>query len=66
MLMGTESAVNKGKSLHVYRNNKNHIFENLDGKHSHCFLIHLNKKEKNRKKINLKRFFYKKELKIKN
>jgi hypothetical protein len=27
---------------HVYRNNKNHISKNQNGKHIHCFLIHLN------------------------
>jgi hypothetical protein len=40
--MGTENIVYKGKSLHVHRNNKNHILENQNGKHSHCFLLHLN------------------------
>jgi hypothetical protein len=42
LLMGTKNIVYKGKSLHVHRNNKNHISENHNGKHSHCFLIHLN------------------------
>jgi hypothetical protein len=32
--------------LHVHRNNKNHNLENQNGKHTHCFLIHLNKKNK--------------------
>jgi hypothetical protein len=45
MLMGTENTVYKGKSLHAHRNNKNHILENQNGKHTHCFLIHMNKKE---------------------
>jgi hypothetical protein len=44
MLMATENTMYKGKSLHVHRNNKNHILENQNGKHTHCFLIHLNKK----------------------
>jgi hypothetical protein len=42
MLMGIENAVYKGKSLHVHRNNKNHISENQNGKYTRCFLIHLN------------------------
>jgi hypothetical protein len=33
----------KGKSLHVFSNNNNHISENRNGKHTHCFMIHLNK-----------------------
>jgi hypothetical protein len=45
--MGT---VYKGKSFHVHRNNKNHILENQNSKHIHCFLIHLNIK-KNLKNI---------------
>jgi hypothetical protein len=45
MLMDIENTVCKGKSLHVHSNNKNHILENHNGKHTHCFLIHLNKKE---------------------
>jgi hypothetical protein len=44
MLMGTENTVYKGKSLHLHRNNKNHILENRNGKHTHCFMTHLNKK----------------------
>jgi hypothetical protein len=43
MLMGTENTVYKGKSLHVRRNNKNNISKNQNGKHNHCFMIHLNK-----------------------
>jgi hypothetical protein len=43
MLIGYENTVYKGKSLHVHRNNKNHILESQNGKHTHCFLIHLNK-----------------------
>jgi hypothetical protein len=50
MLMDIENAVYKGKSLHVHRNNKNHILENQNGKHTHCFLIYLNK-NKNKNKI---------------
>jgi hypothetical protein len=42
MLMGTENTMYKGKSLHVHRNNKNHILENQNGKYTHYFLIHLN------------------------
>jgi hypothetical protein len=38
MLMGTENIVYKGKSLHVHSNNKNHILENRNGKHTHCFI----------------------------
>jgi hypothetical protein len=38
MLMGTENTMYKGKSLHVHRNNKNHILENQNDKHTHCFL----------------------------
>jgi hypothetical protein len=30
--------------LHVHRNFLNSISENQNGKHTHCFLIHLNKK----------------------
>jgi hypothetical protein len=46
MLMGTENTMYKGKSLHIHRNNnKNHILENQNSKHTHCFLIHLNKKK---------------------
>jgi hypothetical protein len=45
MLMDTENTVYKGKSLHVHRNNKIYILENQNGKHTHCFQIHL-KKEK--------------------
>jgi hypothetical protein len=48
--MDIENAVYKGKSLHVHRNNKNHILENQNGKHTHCFLIYLNK-NKNKNKI---------------
>jgi hypothetical protein len=44
MLKGTENKVYKGRSLHVHRNNKNHILENWNGKHTHCFMTHLNKK----------------------
>jgi hypothetical protein len=44
MLMGIENTVYKGKSLHVHRNNKNHILENQNGKHAHCFLILPNQK----------------------
>jgi hypothetical protein len=44
MLMGNENTLYKGKSLHVHRNNKNRILENQNGKHTYCFLIHLNKK----------------------
>jgi hypothetical protein len=42
MLIGTENTIYKGKILHVHRNNKNHILENQNGKHTHCFLLHLN------------------------
>jgi hypothetical protein len=35
----------------VHRNNKNHISNNQNGKHTHCILIHLNK---NKNKINIK------------
>jgi hypothetical protein len=42
MLMYIENIVYKGKSLHVHRNNENHILENQNGKHTHCFMIHLN------------------------
>jgi hypothetical protein len=35
MLMGTENTMYKGKILHVYRFNKNHIFENPNSKHTH-------------------------------
>jgi hypothetical protein len=41
--MGIENIGYKGKSLHVHKNNKNHILENQNGKQTHCFLIHLNK-----------------------
>jgi hypothetical protein len=44
MLMGIENIVYKGKSLFVHRNNKNYILQNQKGKHTHCFLIHQNKK----------------------
>jgi hypothetical protein len=47
---GTENIVYKGKSLHVHRNNKNHILENQNGKHTRCFLIQ--KKNKNKKNTN--------------
>jgi hypothetical protein len=30
------------QNLHVYRNSKNHISKNQNGKHTYCFLIHLN------------------------
>jgi hypothetical protein len=40
--------VYKGKSLHVHSNNKNHILENQNGKHTHCFMTHLNIKNKNK------------------
>jgi hypothetical protein len=43
--MDTENTVYKGKSLYVHRNNKNHILENRNGKHTHCFMTHLNKKK---------------------
>jgi hypothetical protein len=43
MLMGAENTLYKGKSLHVHRNNKNYILENRNGKHTHCFMTHLNK-----------------------
>jgi hypothetical protein len=43
MLMGTENTMYKGKSLHIHRNNKNHILENQNGKYTHFSLIHLNK-----------------------
>jgi hypothetical protein len=46
VLMGIENTVYKGKSLRVHRNNKNHISENQKDEHTHCFLIHLNKKIK--------------------
>jgi hypothetical protein len=46
MLMGIENTVYKGKSLYVHRNNKNHILENQNSRHTHCFLIHLNKNKK--------------------
>jgi hypothetical protein len=39
----------KGKSLHVHRNNKKHILENRNGKHTYCFPIHLNQKIKKSK-----------------
>jgi hypothetical protein len=42
MLMGTENTMYKGKSLYVHRNNKNYISKNYNGKHTHCFMIHLN------------------------
>jgi hypothetical protein len=42
MLMGTQNTVYKGKSLHVHRKIKKHLSENWNGKHTHCFLIHLN------------------------
>jgi hypothetical protein len=34
MLMDIENIVYKGKSLHVHRNNKKHILENQNSKHS--------------------------------
>jgi hypothetical protein len=43
--MGTKNTVYKGKSLHVHRNDKNHISENQNSKHTHCFPIHLNNKK---------------------
>jgi hypothetical protein len=49
ILMDIKNIVYKGKSLHVHRNNKNCILENQNGKHTHCFLIHLNK---NKNKLN--------------
>jgi hypothetical protein len=49
MLMGTENTIYKGKSLHVHRNNNNHILENQNGKHTHFFLVHPNQKIKNQK-----------------
>jgi hypothetical protein len=42
MLMGTENTMYKSKSLHIHRNNNNHILEIQNCKHTHCFLIHLN------------------------
>jgi hypothetical protein len=42
MLMDTKNIVYKGKSLHVHRNNKNHISKDQNCKYTHCFLIHLN------------------------
>jgi hypothetical protein len=42
MLMDIENIVYKGKSVHVHRNNKNHVSKNQNGKHIHCFLIHMN------------------------
>jgi hypothetical protein len=49
--MGTENTVYKGKSLHVHSNNKNHVLENRNGKHTHCFMTYLNK---NKNKIKIK------------
>jgi hypothetical protein len=43
--MGTKNIVYKGKSLHVHNNNKNHILENRNGKHTHCFMTHLHNKK---------------------
>jgi hypothetical protein len=40
--MGTKNSMYKGKSLHVHNNNKNHILENRNGEHTHCFMTHLN------------------------
>jgi hypothetical protein len=40
--MNTENTMYKGKSLYVHRNNKNHVLENRNGKHTHCFMTHLN------------------------
>jgi hypothetical protein len=51
MLKGTENTMYKGKSLHVHSNNKNRILENRNGKHTHCFMTHLNK---NKLKKNIK------------
>jgi hypothetical protein len=51
MLMYIKNTVYKGKRLHIHRNNKNHILENQNSKHIHCFLIHLNF---NKIKINIK------------
>jgi hypothetical protein len=45
MLMDIKNTMYKGKSLHVHRNNKNHISENQNGKYTHCFMIHLNLKK---------------------
>jgi hypothetical protein len=47
ILMDTENIVYKSKSLHIHRNNTNHILENENGKHTRCFLIHLIKKKLN-------------------
>jgi hypothetical protein len=49
MLMGTENTMYKGKSLHVHSNNKNHILENRNGKHTYRFMTHLKKKLKIKK-----------------
>jgi hypothetical protein len=40
MLMDIENTMYKGKNLHIHRNNKNHILENQNGKHTHCFMTH--------------------------
>jgi hypothetical protein len=32
----------RGKSLHVHGNNINNSSKNENGKHAHCFMIHLN------------------------
>jgi hypothetical protein len=34
--MGIKITMYKGKSLHVHRNNKNHILENWNDKHTHA------------------------------
>jgi hypothetical protein len=43
--MSTENTMYKGKNLHVHSNNKNHILENRNSKHTHCFMTHLNNKK---------------------
>jgi hypothetical protein len=45
MLIGPQNIMYKGKCLYIHRNNKNHILENQNYKHIHCFLVHLNKKK---------------------
>jgi uncharacterized lipoprotein YddW (UPF0748 family) len=49
MLMDNENTVYKGKSLHIQSNNKKHILENWNGKHTHRFMTHLNQKIKKSK-----------------
>jgi hypothetical protein len=51
MLMGTKNTMYKDKTLHVHRNNKNHISENQNNKYIHCFLIHLTKNKIKKSKI---------------